>query len=93
MVELTAVLAQDNASAGFGNVLIVLAAIVAVAVGLALYFVPTIVVIVKKHPQRNAIIALNILLGWSFIGWVGALVWALMVPTDAMADGPNRRLS
>jgi hypothetical protein len=31
------------------------------------------------YSKRNAsaIIALNLLLGWTFLGWVIALVWAL----------------
>jgi len=41
---------------------------------LVIYFVPSIV----AHGKKNwaAIIILNILLGWTFIGWVIALVWA-----------------
>ena len=42
------------------------------------YFVPAIVAIRRKHPQAVAIIALNVLLGWSIVGWVGAMVWALV---------------
>ena len=30
-----------------------------------------------KKRNANAILALNLLLGWTFIGWVIALVWAL----------------
>jgi len=40
------------------------------------YFMPTIVALKRKHPQESAIGALNVLLGWTFLGWVGALVWA-----------------
>lgn len=29
----------------------------------------------KGHPHADAIIILNILLGWTFVGWVVALVW------------------
>lgn len=31
----------------------------------------------RRHHQRHAITALNLFLGWTFIGWVAALVWAL----------------
>ena len=44
----------------------------------ALYFIPSIVASKRDHPQSLAIVALNLLLGWTFIGWVAALVWALM---------------
>lgn len=42
---------------------------------LCIYFVPA---YVGRHKQNaTAILVLNIFLGWTFIGWVGALVWAL----------------
>ena len=40
-----------------------------------LYFVPAIVG--KDKSNAKAIFALNLLLGWTFVGWVIALVWAL----------------
>lgn len=39
------------------------------------YFLPTIVGWNKRNSA--AIMTLNILLGWTFIGWVVALVWAM----------------
>ena len=46
--------------------------------GGATYFVPSFVALARKHPQQIAIIALNVLLGWTVIGWMGALIWALV---------------
>jgi hypothetical protein len=43
------------------------------------YFVPTIIAYSRQKTNRAAILAVNILLGWTFIGWVVALVWALKV--------------
>jgi hypothetical protein len=43
--------------------------------GFALYFLPSFIGWNKR--SSGAIIALNILLGWTFIGWVVALVWSL----------------
>lgn len=45
-----------------------------------LYLVPTIIAQKTNHPQRTAITLLNILLGWTFIGWVGSLVWSCLRP-------------
>jgi heme/copper-type cytochrome/quinol oxidase subunit 3 len=56
-----------------GPVVMVLALI-----ALGLYFLPTMIARQRQRKQRNAIVALNILLGWTFIGWVAALVWALI---------------
>jgi hypothetical protein len=46
----------------------------------ALYFVPILVARRRQHETIAGIAALNILLGWTFIGWVVALVWALSKP-------------
>ena len=47
---------------------------IGVAIGLWLYFVPS---IVGRHKANaTAILVLNIFLGWTFVGWVVALVWA-----------------
>lgn len=40
-----------------------------------IYFIPTFVGSHKKN--FGAIFALNLLLGWTLVGWVVALVWAL----------------
>ncbi len=50
------------------------------------YWAPTIIAFVRKHPSKGGILALNFFLGWSFIGWVLALVWAL---SDSTARAPQ----
>ena len=57
-----------------GTALLLIAALV---VGLFLYFLPTIIAMNRRHRERTAIFFLNLLLGWSFLGWVAALVWSL----------------
>lgn len=41
------------------------------------YFIPTFVAYSRKKTNAGAIFALNFFLGWSLIGWVVALIWAL----------------
>ena len=41
------------------------------------YFLPFGIAFNKKRANTGAIFALNLFLGWSLIGWVIALVWAL----------------
>jgi len=41
-----------------------------------LYFVPTIVANAREHHNSGAITILNLLLGWTLLGWIIALVWA-----------------
>ena len=47
-------------------------------IALALYFVPSFIAVKKNKRNKNAVFALNLLLGWTFVGWVAALVWSLM---------------
>lgn len=56
-------------SSGLGGVLLVL-----MVLG---YFVPSAVALAVAHPQIVAIFVLNLFTGWTFVGWVAALVWAL----------------
>lgn len=44
---------------------------------IVLYFLPTIIVVKRRHRSTGGIVALNILAGWTFIGWLIALVWSL----------------
>lgn len=41
-----------------------------------IFFYPSIHAEDKKHINRRAIYLLNLLLGWSFVGWAVALVWS-----------------
>ena len=41
------------------------------------YFLPFSIAFQKQRANTGAIFALNLFLGWSLIGWVVALVWAL----------------
>ena len=43
---------------------------------LGIYLIPTLVARCQEHHQLYAIGALNLLLGWTLVGWIGALVWA-----------------
>ncbi len=50
------------------------------SVGVVLYFLPTIIAWVRAHYNRVAILALNLLLGWTVVGWVVSLVWSFTNP-------------
>ena len=40
------------------------------------YFAPSLVAYERRHNNLAAIIATNIFLGWTAIGWVIAIIWA-----------------
>jgi hypothetical protein len=42
-----------------------------------LYWLPTIVAIVRRTPSALGVAALNFFLGWTVVGWIIALVIAL----------------
>ena len=41
------------------------------------YFLPTITAVIRTNHNKLAIFVLNLLFGWTFIGWAVALIWAL----------------
>jgi hypothetical protein len=41
-----------------------------------IYFIPTLIAYNHEHKNREGILILNIFCGWTFLGWVGALIWA-----------------
>jgi hypothetical protein len=51
--------------------------IIFILILLPVYFVPTIVAAVRGAKQKLGIILVNIFAGWTFIGWVIALVWSI----------------
>lgn len=55
-------------------------------IGIALfsvYFLPAIIANNRNHHNKGAVFALNLLLGWTLLGWIGALVWSLTRTEDA----------
>jgi len=43
----------------------------------AIYFLPFLIALIRSHIDSLAIFILNLFLGWTFFGWVFALVWAV----------------
>ncbi len=48
-----------------------------VLISFCAYFLPTIVAIMRQKTNLVGILLVNFLLGWSVIGWIVALVWAV----------------
>ena len=61
-------------------IVVLILILIIVAISVTIYIIPLIVAIKKKHPYKVPIILINIFLGWSFLGWVGALIWACILP-------------
>jgi hypothetical protein len=59
---------MNSGDDGLGAFLVLLA--------IAAYFIPTVIAAVRSHHNAGAICVLNLLLGWTVLGWVAAIVWA-----------------
>lgn len=58
---------------------------------LAIYFLPTIVASNRSHASTGAIFVLNLLLGWTLLGWVAALVWSFANPVRVVVNDQAQR--
>ena len=58
-----------------------IAKIIFIPCAIALYFYPTICA-AGENPRRPMIFVLNLLVGWTVIGWIGAFIWAQIPPRD-----------
>jgi hypothetical protein len=45
--------------------------------GLVIYFLPTIIAFQRDHRNGMPILLVNAFFGWTLLGWVGALIWAI----------------
>lgn len=56
------------AAVGFAGLLMIL---------IVPYWIPTIIAVRRKHESKMAIVFVNLFFGWTFVGWVLSLIWAL----------------
>jgi hypothetical protein len=47
-----------------------------------IHFLPSIVAFSREHPRRITLLVLNILVGWTLIGWIVLLIWAFARPSS-----------
>jgi hypothetical protein len=50
-------------------------AIWVVIVSFVFYFLPSMIAVARSHRNALPIFILNLFLGWTFLGWIIALVW------------------
>lgn len=76
------VLAQSDSGGGAIGFIIL--------IGLGFYLVPTIVAVVRKVPNMGSVAVINILLGWSVVGWVVSMAMAVRSVPPAQHHGGHR---
>ncbi len=57
---------------------------------LFIYLLPTGIAAGRKHHQTNAILALNLLLGWTVLGWIIALIWSFTSVKKQAPEGQTK---
>lgn len=48
----------------------------AIAIIVFLYILPSLIAHWRKHPSKASIIIVNLIFGWTLLGWLIALIWA-----------------
>lgn len=67
---------------------LVLALAIPLIVGM--YLLPTLVAVKRAVPDRGSVAVINVLLGWSFMGWVVALALAFRSRAARPPSNPER---
>ena len=60
------------------SIIEVIPGLVIFAIFIFLYFVPSVIAYKRTHRNFLAIFVLNLFLGTTFVGWVGAFIWAVI---------------
>lgn len=70
-----------------------IAASLVVTAGLFFYLLPAMIASIRQVDRAGAIIVINVIFGWTVLGWIAALLWAITdkeqtrrSPTVANAD-------
>ena len=45
---------------------------------ISVYLIPTMIASERKHTNLGSVFLLNLLLGWTMIGWISAFVWSFV---------------
>jgi hypothetical protein len=67
-------IAASSANANAGSVAGV---VVFIVLGAAFWLLPVIIAIVRRIPNTGSVIVVDLLLGWTIIGWIVALAMAV----------------
>ena len=67
---------------------VALGTLVGLAFSLALLFLPTLVARSRNHPNTLPIFLVNLFFGWTFVGWMVALIWASTRPANPLLYAP-----
>ena len=67
-------------------------ALIGLIIQIALYFLPSVIALVRGKAQgTGGVVLVNLFLGWTIAGWVLAFVWACSGETQAQIDKRDRQ--
>jgi hypothetical protein len=55
--------------------------ILLLVIGTVFYFLPSAIAAIRQAEHDVAIFAINLLFGWTILGWIAVLVWAVVEKT------------
>lgn len=59
------------------DTVIMITVLAVLLISVTFYVLPSIIAMARKVPNTGSVVVINILLGWTFVGWVVALAMAL----------------
>ncbi len=57
--------------------------VIVMALIVLIYLLPTLIAYSREHPQRAGIAVLNIVFGWTLIGWIVVFLWASLARVES----------
>ena len=64
---------SDGSGSAFLTILLIVGA----------YLLPSVIAFSRGHRNTLGVVILNILLGWTLLGWIAALIWSVLAHKDA----------
>ena len=58
---------------------------------LCFYFLPVIIADIRGAAHRGAIGTINLFLGWTILGWLAALIWAVSESVESKPAAPAKK--
>ncbi len=61
-----------------------------IAVVFLVYFLPSLIAFARRKREANQIFLINLFLGWTVLGWITAMQWALDLPRRQRNLSPEK---
>jgi hypothetical protein len=65
--------------------------IVLIVIGVVIYFIPTFLGRKRGIPLTGWLFVVNLLVGWTLLGWIGCLLWAVLATPEPSSQWGQAR--